>query len=145
MRRSEKLLRRVVGNATAMCTLDQLTSFVLKSAEPAFVLFMRMGVARLPFPQESLEKRGIFPLRHYYYSHLFNGEYLSKPPSDVRALSAIDWRHSEQLEFLYALQKREGLLELRPDKPDFERMAKTCSICRAKCRPSSFQMHVRWS
>ncbi len=83
-----------------------LIPFVLVSGV-ILKLYRRAGSQRLPKNTAMLKKLGVFPIKDHYYEPLFNDCHLDRPLSEKRNLPGIDFRESEQLEFLKVLTFQE--------------------------------------
>ena len=76
-----------------------LFPFVFFSAV-ILLIARRIGFRQLRRCKKALLKVGIMPIRNHYYEPLFDKRNLSKPLSDNRQLSGIEWNIPEQIKLL---------------------------------------------
>ncbi len=107
----------VRGNARFMHVVDRVIAVGLRMASPPYLLFTKLGPAKLPSSTGSLKRMGLFPLRDHYYQPLFNDAHLTKPLSDIRTLPGIDLRHESQVSLLAELVFADELRTLHLERP----------------------------
>jgi hypothetical protein len=81
-------------------------------------LVRRAGVERLPSCRNALLRTGVFPVRNHYCEPQFDHRNPKQPFSKDRALPAIDWNTSGQLEMLSTFSFSQELSDLPLRKPE---------------------------
>ncbi|MCP8689157.1 class I SAM-dependent methyltransferase [Marinobacterium sedimentorum] len=97
---------------------DFFLAFLVYPAAFLLKYIRRLGVHRLPFSKKVLFKVGVFPIRNHYYEPQFDNRNPSRPFSDNRPLSGIDWNVDEQLVLLGKLVLAFELEDLSNTKLD---------------------------
>jgi len=88
-----------------------------------------IGINNLPKVRRVLINIGVFPILNHYYEPQFDYQNTTKPFSDDRILSGINWNVKKQIKHLELLKFSEELLNLDKDNSPYDFDINNSSFC----------------